>query len=134
MGNSASNSLASQNINPAPLTPVQPIPETVNPVQNPLVQTAPEPVDNLENKPPAMDCTKLPATWGKNILKFEGEADALPGYLDTVEDVIVKTGATTEEDKKEIAIHYCDYKTKQEWKAILNESPDSLWHDFRARI
>jgi hypothetical protein len=81
-----------------------------------------------------MDRTKLPATWGKNALKFDGAADSLPGYLDAVEDLIVKTGATTDEDKNEIAIHFCDHKTKREWKAILNESPGSSWHEFRARI
>jgi hypothetical protein len=81
-----------------------------------------------------MDRTKLPTTWGKNALKFGGEADALPGYLDAVEDVITKTGASTEEEKIEIAIHFCDHKIKREWKALLAEEPDSSWHEFRARI
>jgi hypothetical protein len=81
-----------------------------------------------------MDRSKLPPTWGKNALKFEGEADALPGYLDAVEDVITKMGASTEEEKIEIAIHFCDHKIKREWKALLAEEPTSSWHEFRARI
>src|SRR4051812_23551280 len=88
-GTSASNSLANQNPNPVPITTVQTNVETATTVlQNPAPTSANNSVNTSRSNPTRMDRTKLPMTWGKNALKFGGEADALPGYLDAVEDVI----------------------------------------------
>ena len=80
-----------------------------------------------------MDHSKLPQTYGRNALSFKGDADELAWYFDTLEDIFKKAGATTDEDKKYVALHYCDSKTKRQWNAMPT-AESGTWDEFKAEI
>jgi hypothetical protein len=126
-----------------------PVPTAVqrNPVTSTLVQTPPvqlvvlNPVSNPSIAIPpvvtsTMDKTKLPNKFGRNQLKFKGDDDGveLQDYLDTIEDVADRVGATTDEDKKWIALHYCDSRTKEQWKVLASSEPPYTWEQFKEEI
>ncbi|KAJ6452927.1 hypothetical protein C8R45DRAFT_945395 [Mycena sanguinolenta] len=116
----ASNSPAIQNNNAA-----------LNLVQQPTTQKS----HSTQNSAPiaAMDHTKLPQTYGRNALSFKGEADELAWYFDALEDIFKKTSATTDEEKKYVALHYCDSKTKRQWNAMPT-AESGTWDEFKAEI
>lgn len=127
-----SNSPASQRPNPVPINQGQQNTVSVNTTQNPSVQTV-VPQQNASSVAPQlkkMDHSKLPLTYGKNALKFEGDPEDLPSYLTAIEDVITKTGATLDSEKKWIAIHYCVQSVKNQWKALVAAADGFTWNEF----
>ncbi|KAF8178322.1 hypothetical protein K438DRAFT_1769515 [Mycena galopus ATCC 62051] len=71
-----------------------------------------------------MDRSKLPQTWGKNALQ----------YLEAIEDVISKVSATTDEDKKWVAIHFCAPSVQRQWRALAAAAVPGTWEEFKAEI
>ncbi|KAJ7431263.1 hypothetical protein FB451DRAFT_1421730 [Mycena latifolia] len=62
-----------------------------------------------------MDKTKLPLNYGKNALQFDGsEPEGLERYLETIEDVFDTAKASSDEDKKWIALRYYILETAKE--------------------
>jgi hypothetical protein len=43
------------------------------------------------------DASKLPLIYGKNALRFDGKPENLAWYMNAIEEVILKTGATLDE-------------------------------------
>lgn len=137
-----SNLPASQKTIPVPVTTVQQNPATVTTVQTQPVQPiVPKPVSNSSAIVPpvtksTMDKSKLPQKFGRNQLKFKGDDEGieLQDYLDTVEDVAERVGAKLDEEKKWIAFHYCDSRTKEQWKVLASADPPYTWEQFKEEI
>jgi hypothetical protein len=51
-----------------------------------------------------------------------------------IEDVIAETGATTDEKKKGIAMHYCEPVVKNQWKALVSVDYPYIWAQFEEEI
>lgn len=132
------NSSASQNTNPVPAPTGQqntvPVvtaqtPVVTQPTQNPVA-----PVTN-QNTMSTFDKTKLPSIYGKNALQFNGKPEELPWYLAAVEEVILKTGATGDDERmKWIAMHYCEPSVKKQWEALEAADAPHTWEEFKAEI
>ncbi|KAJ7146720.1 hypothetical protein C8R44DRAFT_864452 [Mycena epipterygia] len=82
-----------------------------------------------------MDRTKVPANFGRNCPKFSGEnPETLKWYLDVVEDLIVASSATDAQDKKWIALRFCDPETKEEWSAMTTAGVGYTYAEFKEEI
>ncbi len=126
---SVSNSHPSQNTNPVPFIPVQ-IPVVPNPVPNPVMSTTPNPVAST------IDHSKLPFGFGKNSLKFNDseEIEELPAFFENVESIAARVGATSAEDIKWIALHYCESQTKEHWRALASANDPFTWEEFKTEV
>lgn len=129
---STSNSQASQNTNPAPVPTVQnqPVPNQVpKPVQPVVVPQKPVAMSSIDHG-------KLPNSFGKNALVFSDSEDieSLPAYLENIESIAVKVGAKSAVDKKWIALHYCEARTKEHWKALATAKEPFTWEEFKAEV
>jgi hypothetical protein len=80
--------------------------------------------------------SKLSQKFGRNQLKFKGDDEGieLQDYLDTVEDVAERVGAKMDEEKKWIAFHYCDSRTKEQWKVLASAEQPYTWEQFKEEI
>lgn len=82
-----------------------------------------------------MDKSKLPATYGHKAPTFDGrESEDLERYLDTVEDIIEVTKATSNGEKKWIALRYCTTATRREWAALPHHEDEYTWEQFKDQI
>lgn len=130
----SSNSLAGQNTNLVPEHPVQ-----SQPVQNPVLpqqQTEPTSARTMsELDSLTIDQGKLPQNYGRSCLKFEDDSvEELPAYLENVESIYKRCGGKTDADKKWIALHYCDARTKELWNSLPTRQPGHTWEEFIKEI
>lgn len=98
-------------------------------------QTLPNPIRFRKRKPMVMDKSKLPTSYGKNSLKFDGdEPDELERYFEILEDVFENAKAATEEEKKWVAVRYCTTATAREWNAFETRQAGSTFEEFKAEV
>ncbi|KAJ6605980.1 hypothetical protein B0H10DRAFT_1956968 [Mycena sp. CBHHK59/15] len=75
----------------------------------------------------AMDKLKLPNNYGKNCPKFDGEEpENLEWYLDVI--------AKDDEEKKWVALCYCNPATAREWKAFKTYKALGTYEEFKKEI
>ena len=83
----------------------------------------------------SIDHGKLPSNYGNNALKFSDEdIEELPAFLENIETICQKVGATSPADKKWVALHYCVAKTKEQWKALATAEDPHSWEAFVAEV
>jgi hypothetical protein len=102
----------------------------IPPVQPPVVLVT-VPSVQMAN---TFDASKLPATYGRNALQFDGKPENLAWYLKAVDELIMKCGATDDANKKWIVIHCCEPTTKRDWKAMETANTAFSWDEFKKEI
>jgi hypothetical protein len=137
---------ASQKTNPASQFTVQQTPLTTTPVvSNIPVQTIvrnPAPSANtvasqngLAKMATTFDESKLPINWGKNCLQFDGQQpEELRKFLTSLETIFVTSKASTDAEKKLVALRYCSGATKDEWESMVTARDPYSWEDFKEEI
>ena len=79
----------------------------------------------------AFDRTKLPLPNSKNTFQFTGEnPEDLGWYLEQIEDFIVTYNATTDEDKKFLAVRYVVPKLSRDWRKFASYDAAFTYEDF----
>lgn len=83
----------------------------------------------------SFDKSKLPANYGKNCPKFDGEdPENLEPYLAIIDELIETSKAGSDGDKKYIALRYCVPATQREWKALVTASAEHSWEEFKLEV
>lgn len=126
---SGSNSQASQNTNPVPISTVQNPAALLMSTTPVLAPAAPVPMSTIDH-------SKLPFGFGKNSLKFNDSEDVeeLPAFFENIESVAARVGASSAKDLKWIALHYCEAQTKENWKALAAVNDPFTWEEFKAEV
>ncbi|KAJ7859276.1 hypothetical protein B0H13DRAFT_1901525 [Mycena leptocephala] len=85
--------------------------------------------------PSTFDESKLPINWGKNSLQFDGQQpEELRKFLTSLETIFVTSKATTDAEKKFVALRYCSGSTKDEWESMVTARDPYSWEDFKEEM